>query len=161
LRWRGSVALSRYDGIAGIMEPSESNSNEKQPLELKRVKEILEPATPLQTKASVESALDELQAQESDSAPVTDREGTLVGKVSKDQMIRGVGGRGHDPKTSLVEPEVEKEGAPYCYENETIGKADEVMREVKVDEVSVVSEKKNLLGKATLDAIEKETKREG
>ena len=32
----------------------------------------------------------------------------LVGKVSKDPMICGVGGRGHDPQTTPVEREVEK-----------------------------------------------------
>jgi CBS domain-containing protein len=142
------------------MEHSEANSKEDEPVETKPVKEILEPAASLETKASVESALGELKGQGAHSAPVTDPEGTLVGKVSKHQMMRGVAGMGHDPETSQVEPEVEKEGAPYCYENETIGKAEEVMRAVKVDEVSVVSEeKKKLLGKATLDAIEKKKKR--
>jgi CBS domain-containing protein len=102
----------------------------------------------------VESALDELQAQKLDSAPVTDSEGTLVGKVSKQQMLRGVIGYGHDPKTSPVEPEIEKEGAAYCYESETIAKAVEVMREVKVDELSVVSGEKKLLGKATMERAE-------
>ena len=140
------------------MDPRESHSNDKkQPLETKKVKEIMEPSACLETKGSVESALAELKTQGSDSAPVTDPEGTLVGNVTKHQMNRGVGGRGHDPKTSLVEPEVKKEGAPYCYENETIAKAQEVMRTVKVDEVCVVSEeKKKLLGKATQDGIEKE-----
>jgi CBS domain-containing protein len=141
------------------MEHSEANSKEDEPVETKPVKEILEPAASLETKASVESALGELKGQGAHSAPVTDPEGTLVGKVSKHQMMRGVAGMGHDPETSQVEPEVEKEGAPYCYENETIGKAEEVMRKVKVDEVSVVSEKKKLLGKATLGGIEKEKKK--
>ena len=138
------------------MEHREVNSKEDEPVETKPVKEILEPAASLETKASVESALGELKGQGAHSAPVTDPEGTLVGKVSKHQMTRDVGGRGHDPKTSLVEPEVEKEGAPYCYENETIARAQEVMQAEKVDEVSVVSDEKKLLGKATLDAVEKE-----
>jgi hypothetical protein len=51
---------------------------------------------------------------------------------------------------------VEKEGEPYCYEHEPIAKAEEVMRQVKADAVSVVSEEKKLIGKATQDAIEEE-----
>jgi hypothetical protein len=55
-----------------------------------------------------------------------------------------------------LEPEVEKEGEPYCYEHEPIAKAEEVMRQAKADAVSVVSEEKKLIGKATRDAIEEE-----
>jgi CBS domain-containing protein len=145
----------------GIMEPSDSNSKESKPLESKPVKEILEPAAPVETSASVESAVDHLKNQSSDSAPVTDPSGTLVGKVSKDQMTRGATGRGHDPKTTTVEPQMQKDGEPYCYEHESIAKAEEVMREIKSDELSVVSDEKKLLGKATRGAIEEEKGRSG
>ena len=139
------------------MDSRESQSNDQQqPIEVKSVKEILEPTASVETRASAESALDELKTQGSDSSPVIDPEGMLVGKVSKLQITRGVGGRGHDPKTSPVEPEVEQEGAAFCYENEPIAKAKEVMEAAKVDEISIVSEEKKLLGKATRDAIEKE-----
>ena len=138
------------------MEPSESKPNTKEVAQGKPVKEIAEQAVTLETKGSVESAVDRLETHGLGAAPVTDSEGTLVGKISKDRMIRGVSGRGHDPQTTPVEPEVDKEGEPYCYEHEPIAKAEEVMREVKVDAVSVVSEEKKLIGKATLDAIEEE-----
>ena len=138
------------------MEPNESKPNTKEVGEGKPVKEIAKRAVSLETKASVKSAVDHLETHGLEAAPVTDPEGTLVGKISKDRMIRGVSGRGHDPKTTSVEPEVEKEGEPYCYEHEPIAKAEEVMREVKVDAVSVVSEEKKLIGKATRDAIEEE-----
>jgi len=136
------------------MEPSETKSNTKEVVEGKPVKEIAERAVSLETKASVKSAVDHLETHDLEAAPVTDPEGTLVGKISKDRMIRGVSGRGHDPKTTPVQPEVEKEGEPYCYEHEPITKAEEVMRELKVDVVSVVSEEKKLIGKVTRDAIE-------
>ena len=136
------------------MEPSESKS--KGVLEGKSVKEIAERAVSLETKASVETAVDDLETHGLEAAPVTDPEGTLVGKISKDRMIRGVSGSGHDPQTTPLEPEVEKEGEPYCYEDEPIAKAEEVMRQVKADAVSVVSEEKKLIGKATRDAIEEE-----
>ena len=120
------------------------------------MKEIAERAVSLETTASVKSAVDHLETHGLEAAPVTDPEGTLVGKISKDRMIRGVSGRGHDPQTTPLELEVEKEGEPYCYEHEPIAKAEEVMREVKVDAISVVSEEKKLIGKATRDAIEEE-----
>src|SRR5512132_2434450 len=122
----------------------------------RRVKEIAERAVSLETKASVKSAVDHLETHGLEAAPVTDPEGTLVGKISKDRMSRGVSGRGHDPQTTPLEPEVEKEGEPYCYEHEPIAKAEEVMHQMKADAVSVVSEEKKLIGKATRDAIEEE-----
>ena len=54
-----------------------------------------------------------------------------------------------------------KGGAPYCFENETIGHAAKVMREANVDEISVVSGEKKLVGKATLGAVEQEKKADG
>ena len=125
-------------------------------MEEKPVKEIAERAVSLETKASAKSAVDHLHTHGLEAAPVTDAEGALVGRISKDRMIRGVSGRGHDPQTTPVEPEVEKECEPYCYEHEPIAKAEEVMRETKVDAVSVVSEEKKLVGKATQDAIKEE-----
>jgi CBS domain-containing protein len=138
------------------MEPSESKPNTREVVERKPVKEIAERAVSVETKASVKSAVDHLDTHGLEAAPVTDPEGTLVGKISKDRMIRGVSGHGHDPQTTPLEPEVEKEGEPYCYEHEPIAKAEEVMRQAKADAVSVVSEEKKLIGKATRDAIEEE-----
>lgn len=135
---------------------NESKRDTEEAVEGKPVKEIAEGAVSLETTASVKSAVDHLDTHGLEAAPVTDREGTLVGKISKDRMIRGVGGRGHDPQTTLLEPEVEKEAEPYCYEHEPIAKAEEVMHQVKADAISVVSEEKKLIGKATRDAIEKE-----
>src|SRR4051812_39927814 len=104
------------------MEPSELKPNTKEVVEAKAVKEIAERAVSLETKASAKSAVDHLDSHGLEAAPVTDAEGTLVGKISKDRMIRGVSGRGHDPQTTPVEPEVVKEGEPYCYEHESIAK---------------------------------------
>ena len=141
------------------MEPSQSKPNAKEIVEAKPVKEITEPTISLETKTPVKSAVDHLETEGLESAPVTDPEGTLVGKISKDPMIRGVIGHGHDPQTTPVESEVEEEGEPYCCEHEPIAKAEEVMREMKVDAVSVVSEEKKLVGKATRDAIEEERRK--
>jgi predicted transcriptional regulator len=138
------------------MEPTKSKPNTNKLVEEKPVKEIAERAVSLETNASAKTAVDHLQTHGLEAAPVTDHEGRLVGKISKDRMIRGVSGRGHDPQTTELEAEVEKEGEPYCYEHEPIAKAEEVMREMETDAVSVVSGKKKLIGKATWRAIEEE-----
>ena len=88
------------------MEPSESKPNTKEGMEGKPVKEIAVRAVSLETKASVKSAVDHLENHGLEAAPVTDPEGTLVGKISKDR--RGVSGRGDDPQTTPLEPEAEK-----------------------------------------------------
>lgn len=138
------------------MEPTKSKPKPKKLVEEKPVKEIIERAVSLEIKASAKSAVDHLETHGLETAPATDSEGTLVGKISKNQMIRGVSGRGHDPETTPVEREVEKDGELYCYEHEPIAKAEEVMRETQTDAVSVVSGRKKLIGKATQHAIEKE-----
>ena len=135
---------------------NESKRDTKEVVEGKPVKEIAEGAVSLETTASIKSAVDHLDTHGLEAAPVTDREGRLVGKISKDRMIHGVSGRGHDPQATPLEAEVEKEGEPYCYEHEPIAKAEEVMDQVKADAISVVSEEKKLIGKATRDAIEEE-----
>src|ERR1051325_2512083 len=143
------------------MEPTESKPNTNEVVEGKPVKKIAEKAVSLETKASVKSAIDHLETHGLEAAPVTDPEGTLLGKISKDRMIRGVSGRGHDPVATPLEPEVEKEGEPYCYEHEPIAKAEEVMLQAETDAVSVVSAEKKLIGKATRDAIEEERLKAG
>jgi CBS domain-containing protein len=57
-----------------------------------------------------------------------------------------------------VQPQIKKESA-YCFEDQTIGEAEKVMRDAKLEEVPVVTGDKFLTGKATLGAIaqEKET----
>ena len=75
-----------------------------------------------------------------------------MGSVSKNRMNRKVGGLGHDPHTVPVEPQVDKD-VPCCSENQTIGEAEKMMLAAKVEEVSVVTEEKLLVGKVTLGAI--------
>ena len=69
------------------------------------VKDVIKPAKAVLGKASVsvQTALEEMQAQGIDSAPVTNQRGELLGTVSSNEMNRKVGGLGHDPKTEPVE----------------------------------------------------------
>jgi predicted transcriptional regulator len=139
------------------MESMESKKTDAGKIEDKKLKEIAEPATAVSSDVSVKVALDEIKAQGGQSSPVTDQGGKLLGSVSKDQMNRKVGGCGHDPQTAPVEPQVEKESA-YCFEDQTVGEAEKVMRDANVDELSVVSRDKVLIGKTNLGAISHQKK---
>jgi IMP dehydrogenase len=118
------------------------------------VKDVIEPAKAVLGKVSVsvQTALDELQAQGIDSALVTNQRGELLGTVSSNEMNRKVGGLGHDPKTEPVEAQVEKKNV-YCFEDQTVAQAEQIMGDAKVAEVPVVTREKLLLGTINLEAI--------
>jgi len=120
--------------------------------ETRPVKEIIEPAKTVANKVSVQAALNELQARGVDWSPVTDQRGELLGGVSKNEMNRNVGGMGHDPKTEPVEAHIEKNNA-YCFEDQTVAEAEQVMLDAKVAEASVVTRKKLVVGTTSLKAI--------
>ena len=121
-------------------------------LEARPVKDIIEPAKTVPSKSSVQAALNELQARGVDSSPVTDQRGELLGAVSKNEMNRKVGGMGHDPKTERVETQVEKNNV-YCFEDQTVAEAKQIMLDAKVAEVPVVTREKLLVGTTNLEAI--------
>ena len=116
------------------------------------IKDIIEPAKSIFNKVSVEAALDEMQERAIDSSPVIDQRGELLGTVSKNKMNREVGGLGHDPKTEPVEAHMEKNN-PYCFEDQTVAEAEQMMRNAKVGEVPVVTREKLLLGTIKIEAI--------
>jgi CBS domain-containing protein len=134
------------------MQPTRPGPEHDSKIDAKSVKEIVEPATAVPKEVSVEAALKEMRAQGDESSAVTEQGGKLFGKVWKDEMNRNVGGFGHDPATTPVEPQVDKDAA-RCFEGQTIGEVEKVMLEAKVDEVPVVTDDKVLVGKATLGAI--------
>jgi CBS domain. len=105
----------------------------------------------------VNVAIDEMAAQKADSAPVIDEGSKLLGIVSRDGLNRKVGGLGHDPKSFPVEPEINKNNA-FCFSDQKIAEAEELMRNEKVREVPVVDRDQVLIGKANLEKIKKEKK---
>ena len=125
------------------------------------VKEVIEPAKAVLGKVSVsvQTALDEMQAQGIDSALVTNQRGELLGTVSSNEMNRKVGGLGHDPKTEPVEAQVEKKNV-YCFEDQTVAQAEQIMCDAKVTEVPVVTREKSLLGTTNLEAIAQDNEEE-
>ena len=123
--------------------------------EARTVKDIIEPAESIFNKISVKTALDEMQARASDSSPVIDQRGELLGTVSKNQMNRKVGGFGHDPKTEPVEAQIETNN-PYCFEDQTVAEAEQMMLNAQVGEVPVVTREKLLVGTISIEAIAQE-----
>jgi len=128
--------------------------------EARTVKDITESAESIFNKASVKAALDEMQARAVNSSPVIDQRGELLGILSKNKMNRNVGGFGHDPKTEPVEAHIEKNNA-YCFEDQTIAEAEQMMLHAKIGEVPVVTREKLLVGTISIEAIAQEGKKLG
>src|SRR5213593_4844308 len=120
--------------------------------EARTVKDIIEPAKSISNKISVRAALDQMQAQATNSSPVVDQCGELLGILSKNKMNRNVGGLGHDPKTEPVEAHIEKNNA-YCFEDQTIAEAEQMMLNAKIGEVHVVTREKLLVGTISIEAM--------
>src|SRR5205823_6840217 len=123
--------------------------------EARTVKDIIEPAESIFNKASVKTALDEMQARASVSSPVIDQRGELLGTVSKNKMNRKVGGFGHDPRTEPVEAQIETNN-PYCFDDQTVAEAEQMMLNAQVGEVPVVTREKLLVGTISIEAIAQE-----
>ena len=127
-------------------------------LDARPVKDIIEPAKTVLGEVSVQTALDEMQARGINSALVTNIRGELLGTVSSNEMNQKVGGLGHDPKTEPVEAQVEKNNV-YCFEDQTVAEAEEIMCDAKVAEVPIVTREKLLVGTANLKAIAQDKRR--
>lgn len=125
----------------------------------RKVRDIVQSAKSISNKVSVKVALDEMQTRKIDSSPVTDERGELLGTVSKNKMNRTVGGMGHDPKTQPVEAHIEEKSA-YCFEEQTIAEAEQIMLKAKVGEVPVVTGEKLLVGAINREAIAQRNARE-
>src|SRR6266403_2005442 len=123
------------------------------------VKDIIKPAKSIFNKVSVKAALDEMQAPAIDSSLVIDQRGELLGTLSKNKMNRNVGGLGHDPRTEPVEAHIEQNNA-YCFEDQTIAEAEQIMLNAKISEVPVVTREKLLVGTINIEAIAQKKNRE-
>ena len=120
--------------------------------EVSTVKDVMEPTKSILNNVSVKAALDAMQARAVDWSPVIDQRGELLGTVSKEKMNREVSGLGHDPKTEPVEGHIEKYN-PYCFEDQTVAEAEQLLLNANVGEVPVVTHEKLLVGTMNIDAI--------
>jgi len=134
------------------MEQIEPNHSGGANFETRTIKDIIEPAESIFNNVSVKVALDEMQARAMDSSPVIDQRGELLGTVSKNKMNREVGGFGHDPKTEPLEAHMEKNN-PYCFEDQTVVAAEQMMLNATVGEVFVVTREKLLVGTINIESI--------
>ncbi len=140
------------------MEQIKPNHSTAANFEARTIKDIIEPAKSILNKISVKTALEEMEARAIGSSPVIDQRGELLGTVSKNKMNREVGGLGHDPKTEPVEAHMEKTN-PYCFEDQTVAEAEQMMLNANVGEVPVVTREKFLVGTINIDAIAQDRKR--
>jgi signal-transduction protein with cAMP-binding, CBS, and nucleotidyltransferase domain len=134
------------------MEQIKAHHSGSANFEARTVKDIIEPAKSIFNEVSVQAALDEMQARATDSSPVIDQRGELLGTVSKNKMNRKVGGFGHDPKTEPVEAHIEKDNL-YCFEDQTVAEAEQMMLNAKVGEVPVVTREKLLVGTINIEGL--------
>jgi CBS domain-containing protein len=134
------------------MEQIKPNYSGGANFEARTVKDIIEPAKSISNKVSVKAALDEMRVRATDSSPVIDQRGELLGTVSKTKMNREVGGLGHDPSTEPLQAHIEKNN-PYCFDDQTVAEAEQMMLNAKVGEVPVVTREKLLVGTINIDAI--------
>jgi signal-transduction protein with cAMP-binding, CBS, and nucleotidyltransferase domain len=140
------------------MEQIEPNHSSAANFEARTIKDIIEPAKSILNKISVKTALEEMQARAIDSSPVIDQRGELLGAVSKNKMNREVGGLGHDPKTEPVEAHMGTNNL-YCFEDQTVAEAEQMMLNANVGEVPVVTREKFLVGTINIEAIAQDRKR--
>jgi signal-transduction protein with cAMP-binding, CBS, and nucleotidyltransferase domain len=134
------------------MEQIKHNHSGRANFEARTVKDITEPAESIFNKVSVKVALDEMQARAMDSSPVIDQRGELLGAVSTNKMNREVGGFGHDPKTEPIEAHIEKNNL-YCFDDQTVAAAEQMMLNAKVGEALVVTREKLLVGTINIESI--------
>ena len=134
------------------MEQIKANHLGRVNFKARTVKDIIQPAKSISNQVSVKAALDEMQARAVNSSPVIDQRGELLGTVSQNKMNREVGGFGHDPKTEPLEAHMERNN-PYCFEDQTVAAAEQIMLEAKVGEVFVVTREKFLVGTINIEAI--------
>jgi signal-transduction protein with cAMP-binding, CBS, and nucleotidyltransferase domain len=137
------------------MERIKSNYSGGTNFEARTVRDIIEPATSISNKVSVQAALDEMQARGIDLSLVTDERCEFLGSVSKSKMNREVGGRGRDPKTEPVEAYIEKNN-PFCFEDQTVAEAELMTLDLEVGQVPVVTREKLLVGTINIEAIAQE-----
>ena len=103
---------------------------------LKRVKQVArQEPKPLQAKSSVKEAGEKIRSFHTDRLPVASGD-RLVGTVKGQYPERKAAGFGHDPETTLVR-EIMVKKAYYCFESQSLDKAEEIMRDHHLEYLSV------------------------
>jgi CBS domain-containing protein len=111
----------------------------------KRVKEVVcqEPKL-LQAKSSLTEAGEKMRSLDTNRLPVASGD-HLVGAVEGKYPERKATGFGHDPETALVR-EIMVKKAYYCFENQSVDEAREIMCEHHLDYLPVVDDDMRVMG---------------
>jgi len=111
----------------------------------KRVKEVAcQEPKPLQEKASLKEAGEKMRSLDTNRLPVASGD-HLVGAVEGKYPERKAAGFGHDPETTLVRAIMVKK-AYYCFENQSLDEAREIMCEHHLEYLPVVDEDMRVMG---------------
>jgi CBS domain-containing protein len=109
---------------------------------------------PLQEESTVKEAGETMRSLQEDRFPVAAGE-RLVGTVEGKYPDRAAAGRGHDPETTLVRGSMVKK-LYYCFENQSVVEAREIMRRNHLLHLPVVDENLRIIGIVALNEVEDE-----
>jgi predicted transcriptional regulator len=119
----------------------------------KRAKEFAcQEPKPLQAKSSLKEAGEKMRSLDTNRLPVASGD-RLVGAVEGKHPERKAAGFGHDPGTALVRGIMVKK-AYYCFENQSLDEAREIMREHHLDYLPVVNDDMRVMGIVALKDLE-------
>jgi CBS domain-containing protein len=100
--------------------------------------------SPLQAKTSVKNAGEKIRSLQTDQLAVASGD-RLVGTVKGKYPERKAAGLGHDPETTLVREIMAKE-VHYCFQDQALDEAREIMREHHLQYLPVVDEQMRVVG---------------
>jgi CBS domain-containing protein len=109
---------------------------------------------PLQEENTVKQAGETMRSLQEDRFPVAAGE-RLVGTVEGKYPDRAAAGHGHDPETTLVRGSMIKK-LYYCFENQLLAEAREIMRRNHLLHLPVVDENLRIIGIVALNEVEDE-----
>ena len=141
-----------------MAENSAGKRARKSSKQLERVKEVAsDEPKPLQEKSSLKEAGEKMRSLNADRLPVASGD-RLVGAVEGKFPEQKAAGFGHDPETTLVRG-IMSEKAYYCFENQSLDEAREIMREHHLQYLPVVDENMRILGIVSLSDLEAQGRR--
>jgi CBS domain-containing protein len=124
---------------------SRAGKSAKKELRPKRVKEVAsDKPRPLQEKSSLKEAGEQMRSLRAERLPVASGD-RLVGAVEGKYPERKAAGFGHDPETTLVREIMVRE-AHYCFENQPLDEAREIMRKHSLKYLPVVDKDMRVIG---------------
>jgi len=123
--------------------------SDKQRLKCKEV--ASENPKPLQEKNSLKEAGEKMRSLHTDRLPVASGD-RLVGDVEGEYPERKAAGFGHDPETTSVRG-IMSEKPYYCFENQSVDEAREIMREHHLQYLPIVDADMRIIGIVALSDL--------